>query len=128
MNLSGSADDRRPARCVALAAEWGVPLTENRVKRATESGQLPRFIVCAKLRLQQPPRMALAVWLYFWLWHQVIHPIKYWRYRPKWVVVATMNADSLSSVATRPSFWTSAIITSTKWPLTRCATTYRHNA
>jgi len=50
MNLSGSADDRRPARCVALAAEWGVPLTENRVKRATESGQLPRFIVCAKLR------------------------------------------------------------------------------
>jgi hypothetical protein len=39
-----------PARCVALAAEWSVPLTENRVKRATESGQLPRFIVCAKLR------------------------------------------------------------------------------
>ena len=46
----GTADDRRPARCVALAAEWGVPLTEDRVKRATESGQLPRFIVCAKLR------------------------------------------------------------------------------
>jgi hypothetical protein len=37
--------------------------------------------------LQQPPRMALAVWLYFWLWHKVIHPIKYWKYRPKWVVV-----------------------------------------
>ena len=34
----------------ALAAEWDVPLTENRVKRATESGQLPRFIVCAKHR------------------------------------------------------------------------------
>jgi hypothetical protein len=31
--------------------------------------------------------MALAVWLYFWLWHKVIHPIKYWKYRPKWVVV-----------------------------------------
>jgi hypothetical protein len=35
MNLSGSADDRRPARCVAPATEWGVPLTENGVKRAT---------------------------------------------------------------------------------------------
>jgi hypothetical protein len=31
--------------------------------------------------------MALAVWLYFLLWHKVIHPIKYWKYRPKWVVV-----------------------------------------
>ena len=51
MNLSDLPTiDGRPG-VVALTAEWGVPpLTENRVKRATESGQLPRFIVCAKLR------------------------------------------------------------------------------
>ena len=51
MNLSDLPTiDGRPG-VVALTAEWGVPpLTENRVKRATESGQLPRFIVCTKLR------------------------------------------------------------------------------
>ena len=51
MNLSDLPTiDGRPG-VVALTAEAGVPpLTENRVKRATESGQLPRFIVCAELR------------------------------------------------------------------------------
>jgi hypothetical protein len=50
LNLSDLPTIDGRAGVVALAAEWGVPLTENRVKRATESGHLPRFIVCAKLR------------------------------------------------------------------------------
>ena len=72
--------------------------------------------------------MALAVWLYFWLWHKVIHPIKYWKYRPKWVVVRHHERRLTLKRGYSTFVLDECVITSTKWPLTRCATTYRHNA
>lgn len=48
------------AGAAAFCGELGQPVTESRVRRAVNAGELPSFMVCAKLRFSEHD---LFVWL-----------------------------------------------------------------